>query len=57
MKASTYDAWHQSEQGAWVGQQEYSALQQLFSPQRGQTLLDVGSAVQVILVAVLLKQV
>ena len=38
-----YDAWYKTARGAWIGQQEFSALLKLFSPQAGQTLLDMGS--------------
>lgn len=38
-----YDAWYKTVRGAWIGQQEFSALMKLFTPREGQTLLDVGS--------------
>lgn len=43
MDPQVYDAWYQSPRGAWIGQQEFSVLLKLFLPERGQTLLDVGS--------------
>lgn len=40
---AVYDAWYQSARGRWIGQQEFSTLLKLFTPEAGQTLLDVGS--------------
>ena len=37
-----YDTWYQSSKGNWIGQQEFSLLLKLFSPEDGQSLLDVG---------------
>jgi len=37
-----YDAWYQSARGSWIGQQEFSVLLKLFTPNAGQSLLDVG---------------
>ncbi len=39
---AVYDAWYQSARGSWIGQQEFSVLLKLFTPQAGQSLLDVG---------------
>lgn len=36
-----YDAWYQSANGNWIGQQELSSLLKLFTPKDGQSLLDV----------------
>ncbi|GMR16336.1 MAG: hypothetical protein BMS9Abin31_0665 [Gammaproteobacteria bacterium] len=37
-----YAAWYHTTRGRWIGQQEFSTLLKLFSPERGQSLLDIG---------------
>ena len=40
---ATYNAWSETPKGSWIGQQEFAALLKLFSPEAGQSLLDIGS--------------
>lgn len=37
-----YDNWYKSTRGRWIAEQEFSVLLKLFTPNKGQTLLDVG---------------
>ena len=43
MQPEQYDAWYQTERGAWIGGIEYRLLDELLTPHSGETLLDVGS--------------
>jgi len=42
MQPEQYDAWYQTERGAWIGGIEYRLLVELLTPHSGETVLDVG---------------
>lgn len=42
MQPEQYDAWYQTQRGAWIGGIEYRLLDQLLTPHSGETVLDVG---------------
>jgi len=42
MDAAAYDAWYQTQRGAWIGETEYQLLRRLLAPAAGESLLDVG---------------
>ena len=42
MQPDQYDAWYQTERGAWIGGIEYRLLDRLLTPHSGETVLDVG---------------
>lgn len=40
---AAYDAWYHRPRGSWIGDIEFAAMMRLMRPQKGQSLLDVGS--------------
>ncbi|OIQ98110.1 23S rRNA (guanine(745)-N(1))-methyltransferase [mine drainage metagenome] len=42
MHPEQYDAWYETQKGAWIGNEEYRLLASLLAPRPGETLLDVG---------------
>ncbi len=38
-----YDAWYRTPRGAWIAQREFALLNRLLRPERGATLLDIGT--------------
>jgi SAM-dependent methyltransferase len=42
MTPEQYDAWYQTSRGRWIGEAEYRLLGELLTPERGESLLDVG---------------
>lgn len=42
MDAGAYDAWYQTQRGAWIGDVEFGLLRRLLRPVAGECLLDVG---------------
>jgi len=39
---ASYDAWYHTPRGRWIGEQEFTLLEALLTPDTGATLLDVG---------------
>ena len=42
MSPEQYDAWYRTPRGRWIGEAEYRLLGELLTPERGESLLDVG---------------
>jgi len=43
MTPEEYDAWYETERGAWIGEQEYRLIRALLHARPGASILDVGS--------------
>lgn len=42
MQPEQYEAWYETQRGAWIGEEEYRLLASLLVPNPSETLLDVG---------------
>jgi len=38
-----YDAWYSTDRGSWIGETEFRLILELLEPERGSSVLDVGS--------------
>lgn len=47
MRPEQYDAWHATQKGAWIGEEEYHPITSLPAIRQDETLPDVGCGISI----------